>query len=53
MHYLMPKKIAEKLEWLINNPEKLIEISRNARAFVEKEHNYIESAKQYLKKWSI
>lgn len=45
------KAIAEKLEWLIQNPEKIIEISKNARAFVEKEHHYIQSAECYLNKW--
>jgi hypothetical protein len=44
-------EIAKKLEWLILNPEKILEISNNARAFVETQHNYIEVAKQYLEKW--
>jgi len=43
--------IAKKLEWLILNPEKIIEISSNARQFIESHHNYISSAKQYLKTW--
>jgi hypothetical protein len=43
--------IAEKLEWLILNPDKIIEISKNARAFIEKEHHYIQSAENYLNKW--
>ncbi|RKE98109.1 glycosyltransferase [Ichthyenterobacterium magnum] len=45
------KAIAKKIEWLILNPEKLIEISKQGRAFVEKEHYYIKCAKQYLNKW--
>lgn len=45
------KAIAEKLEWLIQNPEKIIEISKNARAFVEKKHHNIQSAECYLNKW--
>lgn len=45
-------EIVKKLEWLIENPEKINEISKNARAFIEKEHNYINSAKMYLEKWS-
>lgn len=45
------QKIAEKLEWLIKNPEKITEISKNARKFVEDEHHYIESAKKYIQKW--
>ena len=45
------KAIAEKLEWLILNTNKIIEISKNARAFVEKEHHYMQSAECYLNKW--
>jgi len=45
------QKIVEKLEWLILHPEKLTEISKNARDFIEKEHDYIKIAKIYLKKW--
>ena len=40
-----------KLVKLIENPEKIIEIGKNARFFVEKHHNYIEVAKQYLEVW--
>jgi glycosyltransferase involved in cell wall biosynthesis len=47
-----PVLIAEKLEWLILNPEKIVEISKNARKFVEEKHNYVESARQYLEKWT-
>ena len=45
--------IAKKLEWLIHNPEKIIEISKNARQFIETQHHYITSAKQYVKTWQI
>lgn len=45
------EKIANKLEWLILNPEKITEISTNARHFVETHHNYISCAKQYLNTW--
>jgi glycosyltransferase involved in cell wall biosynthesis len=45
------EQIVKKLEWLINNPKKIIEISRNARHFIEKEHDYMLSAKKYLKLW--
>lgn len=45
------EKIANKLEWLILHPEKIVEISRNARAFIEKEHHYVAIAKVYLEKW--
>ena len=45
------KKIANKLEWLILNPDKIIEISSNARQFVEQHHNYISCAQLYIKTW--
>lgn len=44
--------IAEKLEWLILNPNKIIEISKNARTFIEKEHDHIKSAQKYLDYWT-
>lgn len=43
--------IAEKLSWLIENPTHILEISQNARTFLEKEHNYITIAKRYLETW--
>ena len=43
--------IVEKLEWLILHPEKIIEISKNARKFIEKEHDYITISKCYLDIW--
>ncbi|GEQ87315.1 glycosyl transferase family 1 [Patiriisocius marinistellae] len=47
-----PIKIAEKLEWLILNPEKILEISQNARKFIEAHHNYIDVSQKYFDKWS-
>jgi len=47
------EKIAKKLEWLILHPEKITEISKNARAFIEKEHHYVLIAKKYLETWSV
>jgi len=44
--------IEKKLEWLILNPHEIIKISKRARQFIEKEHNYILSAKKYLDVWS-
>ncbi|SFU40375.1 Glycosyltransferase involved in cell wall bisynthesis [Pustulibacterium marinum] len=43
--------MASKLEWLILHPEKIVEISKNARAFIEKEHDAVNSAEQYLYIW--
>jgi len=45
------EKIAKKLEWLVLHPEKISEISKNARAFIEKEHHYVDVAKLYLETW--
>ncbi|MBU2919957.1 glycosyltransferase [Winogradskyella psychrotolerans] len=45
------KTIATKLEWLILNPEKILEISIQARRFVETHHNYKTCAENYLKTW--
>ncbi len=47
-----PRLIANKLEWLLRNPKKIIEISKNARKFVEENHDHIECAKKYLDIWS-
>ena len=44
-------KIAKKLEWLIENPDTIIEISINARQFIETHHHYVNCAKNYLNTW--
>lgn len=44
--------IADKLCWLIENPEKILEISKNARAFIEEHHDHVQSAQAYLDKWN-
>ncbi|OUR99354.1 glycosyl transferase family 1 [Flavobacteriales bacterium 33_180_T64] len=44
--------IVQHLEWLITNPKQIEIISKNARAFIEKEHNYINSVQKYLDIWS-
>ena len=43
--------LVKKLSWLIEHPEKIMEISKNARAFVEKEHDYKNVARKYLATW--
>lgn len=43
--------IFKELERLLLNPELIPEISKNARAFIEKEHHYIHVAERYLKTW--
>ncbi|WP_347374303.1 glycosyltransferase [Aequorivita sp. Q41] len=45
-------KIYEALENLILNPEKIERIGKNAGEFIEKEHDSMKVAKQYLKTWS-
>jgi hypothetical protein len=44
--------LVRKLEWLIENPNKLKEISSQARAFIETRHHYIRCAEAYLEKWT-
>ena len=44
--------LVKKISWLIDHPEKIIEISKNARAFIEKEHDSINVAETYLKSWN-
>ncbi|PKA83623.1 glycosyl transferase family 1 [Ulvibacter sp. MAR_2010_11] len=46
-----PVLMAEKLEWLILHPEKIVEISKNARKFIEERHDHLASAKDYFEKW--
>jgi glycosyltransferase involved in cell wall biosynthesis len=44
-------EIATKLSLLIEHPEKIKEISKNARNFIEKVHNYKTIAAKYLACW--
>ena len=41
-------EIADKLSWLIDNPNKIIEIGKNARKFIEEHHHYKKVAEKYL-----
>ena len=43
--------LVEKLSWLIENPEKIKMISKNAREFILKHHDYNVITKKYLKAW--
>lgn len=45
--------IIAKLSELIENPEEIENIGKNARNFVEKEHHYIKIAEEYLKNWKL
>lgn len=44
--------ITTHLEWLINNPEKITTISKNARRYIEERHNYVNIAQEYLNIWT-
>jgi glycosyltransferase involved in cell wall biosynthesis len=43
--------LVDELSFLIENPKEIISISKRARAFIEKEHNYIKIAEKYLEVW--
>ncbi len=43
--------IVNELSCLIENPKEILAISKRARAFIEKEHNYIEQTKRYIEIW--
>ncbi|RTY92350.1 glycosyltransferase [Flavobacterium sp. GT3R68] len=44
-------EIVQELTFLIENPEEIAAIGKRARAFVEKEHDYIKIAEKYLMVW--
>ena len=44
--------LVNELSFLIENPNEIIAIGKRARAFIEKEHDYIKIANQYVKTWS-
>ena len=41
-----------KLSFLIENPNEIIAIGKRARAFIEKEHDYLRIANKYLETWN-
>lgn len=45
-------EIAKKLSFLIEDPEKINKISKNARNFIEKEHAYKIIAEKYFTSWN-
>lgn len=62
-HYAITKKIGihatpdvgeivKNLSWLIENPKEIIEISNNARAYIERYHDYKKVAQTYLDTWN-
>jgi len=46
------EKLYNNLEELVLHPEKIIEISKNARTFIEETHDYIKSARHYVSFYS-
>jgi hypothetical protein len=44
--------IVKELSSLIENPQEIATIGKSARAFVEKEHDYIKVAEKYLALWA-
>lgn len=44
--------LVQELSFLIENHEEIIAIGKRARAFVEKEHNYVKIAEKYLQVWN-
>ena len=47
------KGLVEKFSWLIENPENIIEIGKNARHFIEENHHYKKVAAQYLEVYNL
>ena len=45
--------VALLMSQLIENPDLILEISKNAKAFIEKEHHYKTIANTYLKTWGV
>ncbi len=46
-----PENLFKQIEALILAPENIIEIGKNAREFIEKNHHYISIAKEYVEFW--
>lgn len=45
--------IVNELSFLIENPKEIIAISKQARNFIEKEHDYVKIAQRYLNVWTL
>jgi len=44
--------LVEKLSYLIENPQKIYEISENAKTFIKQKHDYVKIAKKYTETWN-
>lgn len=45
--------LVNELSFLIENPGEIIAIGKRARAFIEKEHNYMKIAEKYVEVWNM
>lgn len=45
------EKLVSEIEYLIENPEEIKAIGKNAFAFIKKEHDYLKIAKRYVEVW--
>lgn len=61
-HYNLKEKVAinglpdvdylvNELSFLIDNPDEIFAIGKRARAFIEKEHDYVKIAEKYMAVW--
>lgn len=44
--------LVNELSFLIENPEEIVAIGKRARAFIEREHQYVKIAQKYLDVWN-
>ncbi len=44
--------LVNELSFLIENPNEIIKIQKNARLFIEQEHNYVGISKKYISTWN-
>lgn len=44
--------LVNELSFLIENPESIVAIGKRARAFIEREHEYVKIASQYVEAWN-
>ena len=40
--------LVEKISWLIDSPEEIVKIGKNARRFIEEEHHFLKIAQRYV-----
>ncbi len=45
-------ELVKELSFLIENPQEIIRIGKNARNFIEKEHDFVRIAERYLEVWN-